>query len=156
MQGKVQVSGNKLVADIFELANIEAKELGIQIISDCNNYLPELNVEEIQIQQVALNLIRNAMEAVKSVGARGSIRIVVTSDNADSMRFEVVDEGPGVSDDIKQTLFSPFNSTKESGMGIGLTLCQSIVHSHGGDIGYLPNHPQGSIFYFTLPCLPTD
>jgi len=155
-QGKDIVAGDKLVSDILELACIEAKELDIEIISEGNKCLPGLYVEEIQIQQVALNLIRNAMEATKSIKSRGIVRLVVTVSSAEKVRFEVIDEGPGVTEEVKRTLFSPFTSTKESGMGIGLTLCQSIVHSHGGEIGYMPAEQsgQGSIFYFTLPVLP--
>jgi two-component system, LuxR family, sensor kinase FixL len=151
MEGKTLVRAGKLTSSILDLANIEAKELGIEVVCECDNEMPDLNIEEVQIQQVALNLIRNAMEAMKSAEITGRVKFSVKQPNAKQLRFEVIDEGPGVTEAIQKNLFSPFTSTKESGMGIGLTLCQSIVHSHGGEIGYTPNQEKGSTFYFTLP-----
>ncbi len=151
MQGKESVAGGKLVRDILDLANIEANELGMVIESQVADNLPDLYVEPIQVQQVALNLIRNAMEAMKFANMAGTVVLNVQHEGQNVIRFEIIDQGPGVDEEVRQNLFSPFNSTKASGMGIGLTLCQSIIHSHGGEIGYYPNSGKGSTFFFTLP-----
>ena len=154
-QGKDLVESTKLVRDILELARIEAKELNMEVVCGQENELEGcsalLRIEEVQIQQVALNLIRNAMEAMKYAGMCGKVRFLLIQPDSKYLRFEVVDEGPGVTEEVRRNLFIPFTSTKESGMGIGLTLCQSIIHAHGGEIGYLPNPDKGSTFYFTLP-----
>ncbi len=151
LQGKEIVTGAQLARDIIELAEIEAKEHGIMLVAQVEGGLPNLNVEEIQVQQVALNLLRNGMEAMEQEGVEGSIRFVVKAQSPDKIRFEVADAGPGVKEELRGSLFSPFFTTKKSGMGIGLTLCQSIIHSHNGEIGYTPNDLGGSTFYFLLP-----
>ncbi|WP_020410497.1 ATP-binding response regulator [Hahella ganghwensis] len=152
LQGKEIVTGEQLAHDIIELAEIEAKEHGIELVTKVAENLPNLNVEEIQVQQVALNLLRNGMEAMEQAGVEGTIDFSVqVLEGSNKVRFDVSDAGPGVKEEFRESLFSPFFTTKKSGMGIGLTLCQSIIHSHGGEIGYQPNELGGSTFYFLLP-----
>ncbi|ABC31894.1 Signal transduction histidine kinase [Hahella chejuensis KCTC 2396] len=151
LQGKEILSANTLAKDILELAEIEAKEHGIELRANIEPLLPELYIEPVQVQQVALNLLRNGMEAMGHANMRGSVKFKVAQANGKGILFEVTDEGPGVAEEHQNNLFSPFFTTKKSGMGIGLTLCQSIIHSHGGEIGFRPGESGGSTFYFTLP-----
>jgi two-component system sensor kinase FixL len=104
----------------------------------------------VQIQQVLINLIRNAMEAMHSVPTR---LLTVTSALVDRgfAQVTVADTGPGLPKDVADRLFQPFITTKEHGMGIGLTICQAIVEAHGGRIWFDPNPGGGVAFHFQLP-----
>jgi two-component system sensor kinase FixL len=112
--------------------------------------LPPVMVDKIQIEQVLLNLIRNAMDAMES---RGEITIATAAETG-FVRVSVADEGPGIAPEMMKNLFQPFVTTKEKGMGIGLTICQSIIEAHGGRI-WAENAPRGgALFHFHLPGVP--
>ena len=111
--------------------------------------LPELNLDRQQMKQAMINLVDNAVGAMK---ARGTITISVTHDPILKMvRTEIADTGPGITDEEKIRLFEPYFSTKQSGMGLGLTIVNSIVADHFGMIRVLDNHPQGAKFVIELP-----
>ncbi|MBK8970177.1 MAG: response regulator [Hahellaceae bacterium] len=150
-EGKIVLSSSQLAHDILELAQIEARELRAQLFAEFEEPLPEIDVEPIQLQQVALNLIRNAMEASASQPGGAIVRFTVKRVGPRQVEFRVADNGPGVAESHRAQLFHPFFTTKKTGMGIGLTLCQSIVHSHGGEIAYEPGEQGGGQFYFRLP-----
>jgi two-component system, LuxR family, sensor kinase FixL len=114
---------------------------------------PELKpvvVDKIQIQQVLLNLVRNALEAMEEEEA-GEVVIGGRSDDENSAEISVSDTGFGIPAPIADNLFKPFVTSKPDGMGLGLSICRRIIESHGGKIWVEPNSPQGSIFRFTLP-----
>jgi two-component system sensor kinase FixL len=114
---------------------------------------PELKpvvVDKIQIQQVLLNLVRNALEAMEK-GEAGEVIIDGRSDEDYSTEISVSDTGFGIPAGIADNLFKPFVTSKPDGMGLGLSICRTIIESHGGKIWVEPNSPQGSIFRFTLP-----
>jgi two-component system sensor kinase FixL len=112
----------------------------------------EINVcvDRIQVEQVLINLLRNADEAVRNWQAP-QIRVAVSQTDAGDVRVSVADNGPGVEPEARDKLFSAFYSTKRLGMGVGLAICKSIVESHGGEICFRQNSPQGAIFEFVLP-----
>lgn len=104
----------------------------------------------MQIQQVLINLMRNAMEAMKDSERRELV--VRTRPIGDSiLSVDVSDTGPGISDEIVARLFQPFVTTKASGMGIGLSISKRIIQSHGGDLVVRRNEAGGATFTFTLP-----
>jgi two-component system sensor kinase FixL len=112
--------------------------------------LPEVMIDKVQIQQVLLNLVRNALEAMKDL-PEGVLVIEAVQLDADFITVSVSDTGPGLAPEVAGRLFQPFTTTKETGMGVGLSICQSIVESHGGKIRAEANVPKGVAFSFRLP-----
>ncbi len=149
--GNKPIDLNVTMEGVVVLAEVDARINRVDVSFEPAPDLPAVCADEVQIQQVALNLIRNAMEAMSDAPASlGGVR-VKTYQNNDVAGFCVIDRGCGLSEDMEDELFTPFSSTKEGGMGVGLSICQSIVQAHGGDIGYRPNPEGGAIFYCELP-----
>lgn len=142
-----------LVNAACAISLIGAKEEGIQAtINHAHADLP-VQVERVQIEQVVVNLVRNAVDAMS--GREGAAVSVTTSLNADGMAMLTVsDNGPGVSSEVAHRLFEPFVSTKGvKGMGVGLSICRTIIEAHGGKIWADQNVGTGATFHFTLPAL---
>jgi two-component system sensor kinase FixL len=114
--------------------------------------LPPVLVDKVQIQQVLLNLVRNALEAMKTI-PDGRLIIKTALGAPGFVDVSVSDTGPGLAPDISHKLFQPFVTNKEKGMGVGLSISRTIVESHGGKIWTEPNLPQGVIFHFTIPVI---
>ena len=139
----------KLIEEASALALVGAKEHGIRVRFD---FAPEVDLvlaDKVQIQQVALNLIRNAVDAMIDSPQRHLTVTVVPSDD-DMALVSVSDTGPGVSDDVAGQLFQPFITTKRSGMGVGLSISRTIVEAHGGRIWVEANEGGGAVFRFTV------
>ncbi len=143
---------NKMIRDIVTLAEVDTKDNNVNIHLDLTDNLPLIKVDPIQIQQVTLNLIRNAMEAMKNEDTR-NIGVWVKTAKQDNqfIKVSVIDRGHGLKEEDERKLFTPFFSTKSSGMGIGLSVCHSIVEVHKGSLCYKRNPESGAIFEFTLP-----
>jgi len=107
-------------------------------------------INRIQIQQVLVNLVRNAVEAMAE-GARRELSIATRALGGGGVEVEIADTGPGLAPEVAAQLFKPFVSTKSHGMGVGLSICQSIVEAHRGRIWAEANPAGGTIFRFTLP-----
>ena len=105
--------------------------------------------DRIQIQQVLVNLIRNAVEAMDEVPVR-ELRIATAPDARNMVRISVADTGPGLAPEVAAHLFHAFNTTKEHGMGVGLSICRTIVEAHGGRIWAEARPGGGTVFNFTL------
>lgn len=144
---------NNLLRDLVKLAEGDARLQDVTITFDLQDGLPDISCDPIQIQQVALNLIRNAIDAMKGIDCRFGNAITITSRALDDGFVEVAvsDQGPGVSDDQVMLLFKPFHTTKKDGMGMGLSICRTIIAEHGGLLSYRKNRGPGVTFYFTLP-----
>ena len=144
---------NKLVAEIAKLAEAEARILDIAIAVQTRRNLPAVEVDTVQIQQVALNLLRNGMEAMRAVNCRhGKTSKLQTRQRGDGdIEVLVIDSGCGVSEKIAGKLFTPFSTTKDSGMGMGLSICRAIITAHGGQLSFHNNATAGATFLFTLP-----
>jgi two-component system sensor kinase FixL len=138
-----------LLEEAAALALVGAREQGVRVSLRCDRELPDIVVDKIQIQQVALNLIRNAIDAMETTSRR-DLAIRVTR-QADAALFSVADTGIGISPEIAQHLFQPFVTTKANGMGVGLSICRTIVEAHGGRISAGPNDGGGTVFEFTIP-----
>ncbi|WP_448207814.1 PAS domain S-box protein [Azospirillum sp. sgz302134] len=147
---------NKVVEEASALALVGAKESGVQVRFDLAADNPPVTIDKIQIQQVILNLIRNAIEAMAG-GERRDLMLVTMPEPGDGglMRVCVCDSGPGLAEPVMAQLFQPFVTTKEKGMGLGLSICRSIIEAHGGRL-WVERATGGAIFAFTVPVAGAD
>ncbi len=146
------VDMNALVKDLSHLAAGDARLHGIDLHFDLAEGLPNVLCDPIQVQQVALNLIRNAIDAMHEVGCANGHRLEVrTVDHGGMVEVAVVDCGTGVAEEHMDLLFSAFHTTKQDGMGMGLSICRSIIEDHGGELNFRNNDTCGCTFYFRLP-----
>jgi two-component system, LuxR family, sensor kinase FixL len=112
-------------------------------------------IDRVQIQQVVLNLMRNAVEAMADAPRRTlAIRAMPASD--DTTEISIADTGPGLDSGVREKLFQPFVTTKAAGMGVGLSICRSIIELHGGRIWVSDNPGGGTVFHFTVSCTRAD
>lgn len=151
-RGEVEKSAedlHDLVDGASKLALIGAREKSVDAEFQLDPAVREILVDKIQIQQVLINLMRNAIEAMSQATTR---RLTVSSHPEDGgfVRLTVADTGPGVAPEIAENLFRAFNSTKSSGLGLGLSICRTIVEANGGRIWMEPNPGGGACFHFTL------
>jgi PAS domain S-box-containing protein len=140
---------HRIVEDSIGFAEIEAAKRGIAIQTRLPADMPPLDVDPILIEQLLLNLLKNAIEAMEGA-AEQTIDLVVRRVD-DMAEFCVIDRGPGIPEAQRPSLFQPFYSTKSEGMGMGLNICRSIVEFHHGRLTVEGNPEGGSIFRFTLP-----
>ena len=145
-------SVTKLIEEASALALLGARERNVHVTLRLPADLPEAMVERVQVQQVLLNLMRNAVEAMDTMERRELT--VQAEPQGDTLRVSVSDTGPGLAPEVAAQLFQPFVTTKEEGMGIGLSICRTIIESHGGQIWTEPNPGGGTVFRFTLPLAP--
>jgi C4-dicarboxylate-specific signal transduction histidine kinase len=124
----------------------------VEVERDFDTDVSTVFANRIQIQQVLVNLIRNAIEAMARSDSR-VLRLSTRRLDAGTVEIAVGDCGPGISRDVARHLFQPFFSTKRDGMGLGLSICRSIVSAHGGELRVEPSPTGGTIFRFTLPSL---
>ena len=150
-----EVEVGALVAETLKLVELESRAGEIMLESSIAPGLPPVFVDSIQIQQVVLNLARNAIEAMKEAGHTGVITVGVEANGQGEVAVSVADRGPGVAPADAERVFDPFYSTKASGLGVGLSICRAIVEAHGGHLSLAPNTGGGSIFRFTLPAMKT-
>lgn len=143
-----------LMEEAAALALVGAREQGVRVSLRCDHELPDIVVDKIQIQQVALNLIRNAIEAMET-SSRRDLTIGVSRQNGFAF-FAVADTGTGIAPEIAQHLFQPFVTSKTDGMGVGLSICRTIIEAHGGRIAARGNNGGGTVFEFTLPFAETE
>ena len=142
---------NEAIQEIVALAHAEADRRRAILETELSSELPPVFGDRVQVQQVILNLILNALEATSDRPA-GQRRIVIkTAPHAPSeVAISVHDSGKGLPDDIDR-VFETFYTTKPDGMGMGLSISRSIIRGHGGRFWATRNHPQGAVFHFTLP-----
>jgi two-component system sensor kinase FixL len=139
----------KLIEEASALALVGVKEMGVHVTFALDPAAEWVFVDKIQIQQVLLNLIRNALEAMQETSARDLVlatRVV----EEDMIELSVADTGPGIAPEIAAQLFQPFITTKAQGMGVGLSISRTIVEAHGGRLWVEPNPGGGTIFRLTL------
>jgi two-component system, LuxR family, sensor kinase FixL len=140
-----------LVEEAGALALVGSREAGIHTVFDFRARAETVIVDRVQIQQVLINLMRNAVEAMRHCERRELTVRTIDSETPDMIEIEVFDTGPGLSDDVAQQLFKPFVTTKPGGMGVGLSISKRIVEAHGGEITMERNEHGGASFRFTLP-----
>ena len=142
----------KLVEEASALALVGAKDQGIRVHFQFDPSIGFVFADRVQIQQVLLNLMRNAIEAMESSQKR---ELVISTAAAEGSLVEisVADSGAGIAPEIYAQLFQPFVTTKTQGMGVGLSISRTIVEAHGGFISQRPNPGGGTVFHFTLPAV---
>lgn len=139
-----------LMQEASALALVGVKDHDVHVDLRLARNVGQVVVDRIQIQQVALNLIRNAIDAMADAPRR-RLEIRVEAEDAAMIRISVADSGPGLEPQVRDRLFQPFVTTKATGMGVGLSICRTIVESHGGRIWAEDNKDGGAVFSFTLP-----
>ena len=147
-----QLDVNEVIAEVAALTRSELRRSNTSLQTELACGLPHLAGDRIQLQQVMLNLILNAVEAMsESSEIRRELLIRTERDNTGGVVVSVQDSGPGLKTESSDRLFDAFYTTKPDGMGMGLSICRSIIEEHGGRVWATPSLPQGVVFHFTLP-----
>jgi C4-dicarboxylate-specific signal transduction histidine kinase len=143
---------NGAIRDVLELTRGEATKNGVSVLTQFAEPSPAVQADRVQLQQVILNLIINAVEAMSSM-REGARELLICTEKAESNRALVAvrDSGPGLDLKSVDRLFEAFYTTKVQGMGIGLAICRSIIEAHGGQMWACANEPRGAVFQFTVP-----
>jgi signal transduction histidine kinase len=143
---------NETIREVIALAQYQLRRSEIQLETQLGRDLPPVRGDKVQLQQVLLNLIINAIEAMSGVKERArELTIASALDGPDTVAVEVRDSGPGLDPEHAGHLFEPFYTTKAEGLGIGLSISRSIVETHGGRLSAAANPPHGTVFLFSLP-----
>jgi two-component system sensor kinase FixL len=138
----------QIVNEALELCRPDLDRTRVTARTDIAADLPRVMVDLLQVEQVLINLLRNAIEAIGNT--RGSILIAAKKIDADFVEIRVADTGPGFPPTLLESAFLPLSSSKAEGLGIGLPLCRSIVEAHGGKL-WIDDGSQGGAVHFTLP-----
>jgi signal transduction histidine kinase len=150
---KDAVAIDDAILEVIALTRAEAANNSVSVRTQFAEGLPRVQGDRVQLQQVMVNLIVNAIQAMSGVG-EGARELQISIDAVPSeggLRVEVRDTGPGLSPESLSRLFEPFYTTKPDGMGMGLSICRSIIEAHGGRLWAIPCEPQGALFQFTIP-----
>lgn len=143
---------NAVVRSLVVLAESDARVNNVQLVIELAEALPPVLGDTIQLQQVMLNLLRNAIEAVQAPGCEHLVTLR-TAPLGTGVEMSVSDLGPGLDPAIRDRLFEAFATTKPAGTGLGLAISRSIVEAHGGRLAWRANEPCGSCFHFNLPAV---
>ena len=155
-QAREPVAARALLEAIMPLVTLQARKLGVRVITDIEPGLPEVLCDRTMVEQVLLNLARNGMQAMEVCELstrvlRIEARKAASNESSGWLEWRVIDHGPGIPKEVGEQLFTPFFTTKAEGMGLGLSLCRTVVEQHGGYLGFEGQAPAGTIFSFTLP-----
>jgi C4-dicarboxylate-specific signal transduction histidine kinase len=149
---KLPLSVKDLVREVLTLIHGDLERRQISLRSELHDALPKITGERVPLQQVLLNLIMNAAEAMSAVNGRERLLTIQAALNEQkSVRVTVEDTGCGIDQAHLDRIFDPFFTTKSHGMGLGLSICRSIVEAHGGKLWALRRSPFGTAFHLTLP-----
>jgi signal transduction histidine kinase len=141
---------NELIEEALALARSELQKNGVSVHAAPNHGLPEVRGNRVQLQQVLLNLVMNAIEAMAAKDEPRILSIRTQAHGPDRVVVSVADTGAGISPQDTDQIFSPLFTTKSGGMGMGLSICRSIIEAHEGRLWHTPNAPRGAVFQFTL------
>jgi signal transduction histidine kinase len=152
---KVPLDINEVIQEIMALAQNEGRRRRVSFQTDFAVNLPSVLGDRVQLQQVTLNLMMNGVEAMSAIN-NGSRQLLIKTqrDDSDQVRISVTDSGIGLDPNGMERLFEAFFTTKPEGMGMGLSICRSIIEAHGGRLWATPNAGPGATFQFTLPISP--
>jgi two-component system sensor kinase FixL len=142
---------NRLVEEALALALVGARQRGVRALLQLDHALPPVLVDHVQIQQVVLNLVRNAVDAMEQVERRELTIGTRTIPQQGVVEVTIADTGPGIAPELAERLFQPFVTTKATGMGLGLSICREIVEAHQGRLTTAPGPSGGAVFCVTLP-----
>lgn len=141
---------NQTIDESLALGLVGSSYGNLQVKTNLAPDLPLVRIDRVQIQQVMINLLRNAVDAMEN-SPRRELRVATARDGETFVQVSVADTGAGLAPEVLATLFQPFITTKGKGLGIGLSICRSIVESHGGKLWVDPNDGGGAVFRFRLP-----
>ena len=141
---------------VLPLIQLQAKSYLINLKIEIQKPLPDVFIDPISLEQVILNLTRNAMQAMHDLAVQKRALQITVNQIGNLVQVEVIDNGAGIAKEVAERLFSPFFSTKAEGMGMGLNICRTIIEFHGGQLNYRPNPSGGTIFSFTVPIVSTE
>jgi len=141
---------NEAILEVIAIAQYQVRRNDILLETQLAKGLPLVRGDRVQLQQVLLNLIVNAIEAMSGIDKR-ELTIVSAADGPEGVAVEVRDSGMGLDPERAAHLFEPFYTTKAEGLGIGLSISRSIVEAHGGQLSAAANAPRGAVFRFSLP-----
>jgi len=144
------VNINNLILSVLTILQISLRRHGIETETQLDDKLPLVEGNKVQLQQVVLNLVANAIDAMQSTNLR-RLRVCSSRSDSGNVRLTIEDTGPGIDPQNIGLVFKPLFTTKQSGMGMGLSICRSIVEAHGGRIWAIPNVGPGITVQFTLP-----
>jgi two-component system sensor kinase FixL len=144
------VDVNRVIVEVMSLGEIEFKKHQIEVRTELDNRLPSVTGNRVQLQQVILNVVMNAIEAMHSAQPR-RLRIQSGLSKPDVVHVSIADTGIGIDPANADEIFKPLFTTKEHGMGMGLSICRSIIENHGGRIWASPGAPNGTVVQFELP-----
>src|SRR5229473_1206688 len=146
------VDRNAAILEVTALTHSEAVKTGVTVGTQLAGELPRIQCDRVQLQQVMLNLIVNAIQSMSGVeDGNRELQISTVGIEPEGVCVAVRDTGPGLSPQTLSRLFEPFYTTKPDGMGMGLSICRSIIEAHGGRLWATPCEPQGALFQFTIP-----
>ncbi|MGZ5998740.1 MAG: two-component system sensor histidine kinase NtrB [Rhizomicrobium sp.] len=140
----------RTIDEAIRLGQINAAERGIKLRVLFEQGLPNVSIDRVQIQQVLINLMKNAAEAMERSDRR-ELTVTISRVAPELVQVSVADTGPGISDDMTEKLFQPFVTTKAAGMGMGLSICRGIIEAHGGRLWLESNPDGGATFRFNVP-----
>jgi signal transduction histidine kinase len=142
---------NEAIAEVVRLTSVELAKNRIHLVTRLTEGLPQIQGDRVQLQQVMLNLVMNAVEAMSQMSDGRRELLISTEPQADCILVAVRDSGPGLPEVARA--FDAFYTTKSSGLGMGLSICRSIVEAHGGRLWAAANAPRGAAFQFAIPVL---
>lgn len=147
---------NAVVREAAELAMVGSRQQAISVDFEMADDLPEIMIDRVQIQQVIINLVRNSIDALISETlfcemGRRALTVRTGRPDGGAVRIDIIDTGPGLPKEVEERLFQPFVTTKSGGIGIGLSICKTIVDAHGGKLWATANPGGGTIFHMSLP-----
>jgi C4-dicarboxylate-specific signal transduction histidine kinase len=151
---KDAVAINDAILEVIALTRTEAADNNVSVRMQLAEDLPHIRGDRIQLQQVLLNLFINAIEAMRDVGEEERELLISTRHESDGVSVEVRDSGPGFATADLDRVFEAFYTTKPGGLGLGLSICRSIIEAHNGRLSARPNEPRGAIFGFIAPADP--
>jgi signal transduction histidine kinase len=144
-----EVNINQIIQEVINLLCNELSRDQISLVTDLGDDLPLVPGDPVQLQQVLINLVMNAIEALRTFTGRTREIIITSTKNADVV-VQVQDSGPGIAPELTDRVFEPFFTSKPEGIGMGLMISRSIIESHGGRLSLEPS-TKGALFQFTLP-----
>ena len=160
-QSRAPASAQALFDAVLPLIRLQAHKIGVRVVLDIQAGLPPVLCDRTMVEQVLLNLARNAMQSMDDPQIHPRIldlhvRRAASNAARGWLEFSVADMGSGIPEDVAERLFTPFYTTRAEGMGLGLSLCRTVVEQHGGFLGHAQRQPRGTVFTFTLPVFQED
>jgi PAS domain S-box-containing protein len=148
---RAHVEINMAITEVIEITRSEALKNGVSVRAELEDELPTIDGDRVELQQVILNLILNAIEAMSETEGRPRELVISTERAVPDLLVTVRDTGSGLSSESLERAFDAFYTTKADGMGMGLSICRSIIEAHGGRLWVSANAPRGAVFQFTAP-----